>query len=119
MTPIWTRFWGKAKPLDPASQPWHTLAAHALDVAAVATLLPRPTAQPISRRTLGFLVALHDIGKFSRSFQAQRRDLWPEDVLGPCPTDGVMTMRHDAAGYAALDAVTFDLTEAALPGWPV
>ncbi|WP_321505627.1 CRISPR-associated helicase Cas3' [Breoghania sp.] len=30
-----------------------------------------------------FLVGLHDLGKFSRSFQCKRADFWPERVLGP------------------------------------
>ncbi len=55
----------------------HPLVAHALDVAAVAMLLPRPTAAALSRQTLGFFVALHDIGKFSRTFQALAPEHWP------------------------------------------
>lgn len=117
MTQTRTRFWGKAKPLESARLAWHTVAAHSLDVAAVATLLPRPTTRLISRRTLGFLVALHDIGKFSRPFQAMRQDLWPADVLGSFPTSGTQAIRHDAAGYAILETVTDDLTEAVLPCW--
>jgi hypothetical protein len=57
-----------------------------LDVAAVAlawfeTVNPRIPALPEGdaalSATLAALVALHDIGKFSRPFQAKRRDLWP------------------------------------------
>ena len=69
-------FWGKARPGNGATAPTHPLVAHALDVAAVALLLPRRT--PIlDGRMLGFLVALHDLGKFSRPFQAQVREHEP------------------------------------------
>ena len=30
-----------------------------------------------------FLAGIHDLGKFSRSFQAKVPELWPEQVLGP------------------------------------
>jgi len=46
------------------------LAAHALDVAAVALLLPH-TGLGLDGRAIGWLVSLHDIGKFSRPFQAK------------------------------------------------
>ncbi len=49
----------------------HPLLAHSLDVAAVALLLPRRLTFGLTGQTLGFLVALHHIGKLSRSFQAQ------------------------------------------------
>jgi len=52
----------------------HPAAAHALDVAAAAMLLPRATQGVLSRQTLGFLVALHDIGKLSRGFHTRRPD---------------------------------------------
>lgn len=119
MTQSWMRFWGKARPLEGSNRPWHAVAAHALDVAAVASLLPRPTTHPIDRKTLGFLVALHDIGKFSRPFQAQCPDLWPADVLGPVPDRRVVALRHDAVGYCVLERVTPDLLEDVLPKWEI
>ena len=92
----------------------HPLAAHALDVAAVALLLPRPMAAPLPRRTLGFLVALHDIGKFSRTFQALAPEHWPGDVLGSAPPGLLPGPRHDAAGYHLLRAVG-DALDVVLP----
>ncbi len=63
----------------------HPLAAHSLDVAAVAMLLPHPTAMALPRRTLGFLVALHHIGKFSRPFQSLALEHWPASARSPHP----------------------------------
>ncbi len=101
----------------------HPLVAHALDVAAVALLLPRPTASLMSRQTLGFLVALHDIGKFSRTFQALAPEHWPHDVLGPVPDGPLPGMRHDAVGYHLLQEVgdgldsVLPLRQPSIRGW--
>lgn len=80
----------------------HPVAAHALDVAAVAMLLPRPTQAAFPRRTLGFLVALHDIGKLSRGFQSVVPAHWPVDALGPPPPGALGGPRHDLLGYRLL-----------------
>ena len=79
------RFWGKAQPCDPERGPrWHPLAYHSLDVAAVGEVLltsdrgfgecfsrllglPREDTDPL----ISYLLALHDIGKFARKFQAK------------------------------------------------
>jgi len=74
-------FWGKANPADGAVSPFHPLVAHALDVAAVATLL-RHHHLGLDERLIGWLVALHDIGKFSRPFQGKVPALWPQAALG-------------------------------------
>ena len=84
-------FWGKARPLDSDSGPqWHPLVLHCLDVAAVGdALLARHSG--IAGRLCGLLglardeatpvilhlLALHDIGKFARRFQAKAPDLYP------------------------------------------
>ena len=34
-------------------------------------------------KTAAFLVAMHDVGKVSRGFQAKVPDLWPQRVLRP------------------------------------
>src|SRR5262249_14441024 len=65
------------------------------------------------------LVALHDIGKLSRAFQAKRPDLWPS-CLGPAepkPAD----QRHDDLSFLLLcrdenDGVG-DLLMPLFPGW--
>jgi CRISPR-associated endonuclease/helicase Cas3 len=81
----------------------HSVVGHSLDVAAVATLLPRRHGPPIPAQTLGFLVALHDIGKFSRGFQSMAPEHWPADALGPLPSRGIpVGPRHDAMGFHML-----------------
>jgi CRISPR-associated endonuclease/helicase Cas3 len=96
-------FWGKAQQAVTGTPTWHPLPAHALDVAAVATLLPDAAATGVPGHTLGFLVALHDIGKFSRSFQGLEPDRWPTELLGPYPAGGVPGgIRHDAMGLHLL-----------------
>lgn len=62
----------------------HSVVHHSLDVAAVAgELLPLLRAPvPVPTTTLGALIALHDIGKFTRTFQAKVEALWPA-CLGP------------------------------------
>lgn len=89
--------------------------AHSLDVAAVATLLDsRPGL--LDARTLGFLLALHDIGKISRPFQAKVRDLWPTAALGPFPSPPPPPgPPHDAIGLYLLRET---VDEALLPVLP-
>lgn len=88
--------WGKARGCRGNEPPCHPLWMHSLDVAAVgrelAELRPRLVAR-LSER-LGwsadefrdvwvFLLALHDIGKFSEHFQAKAEAFWPAAALGP------------------------------------
>ena len=84
-------FWGKARPIDPSRGPgWHPLAFHSLDVAAVGeALLTRHqglesalldllgVAREDTRRLIRFLLAVHDIGKFARKFQAKVPNRYP------------------------------------------
>lgn len=107
-------FWGKAThdENDPSAVRWHPATFHMLDVAAVAQAWlvknkPRIPGLPIGETAwpaLVALVALHDIGKFSRPFQAKLDDLWPK-VLG------VRTKhdepRHDTAGFCLLREPAF------------
>lgn len=109
-------FWGKARPGEGAAAQSHPLVAHALDVAAVAQLLPRRGAH-VDGRTLGWLVSLHDIGKFSRPFQAQAPHHWPTQALGHLdparlPPPGP---RHDAVALALLQGSLSDLADGILP----
>jgi CRISPR-associated endonuclease/helicase Cas3 len=101
-------FWGKAYPAG--SVPYHPAAYHCLDVAATARvmlgsnrllrdrfceLLGLAPEQLVALLTA--LVALHDLGKFSRPFQVKRRDLWPT-ALGD-PAESLTEPHHDAAGF--------------------
>ncbi len=89
------QFWGKARPTKDSEHDWHPLACHCLDVAAVALELQQRYKAGLHRisaildvdsthlsRLNAFLVALHDIGKFSRSFQAKVPQHWPAGILG-------------------------------------
>lgn len=75
---------GKARPLPGAAHPWHPLACHSLDVAAVGAALLEADAglaEQLGRviglgsgesgRWLIWFLAPHDLGKFSADFQAQ------------------------------------------------
>lgn len=96
-----TCFWGKARPADEAEAGYHPLPAHALDVAAVAEVLDRASPIGPPRSTLTLLIALHDIGKFSASFQAKAPNAWQADLLGPIDRVPV-GVGHDTTGYAML-----------------
>jgi CRISPR-associated endonuclease/helicase Cas3 len=110
-------FWGKAQPSERAGARMHPMLAHSLDVAAVALLLPRRLTFGLEGQTLGFLVALHDIGKLSRPFQAQAPEHWPSIVLGPYPADNPPPPgpRHDALGLYILQDVLSDRLDDVLP----
>jgi CRISPR-associated endonuclease/helicase Cas3 len=95
------QFWAKSGRQDDTA-PMHSIAHHSCDVAACTAALletfPPPPAVPAG--ALVALVACHDIGKFTRTFQAKVEDLWPA-ALGPfvSPPAG---WPHDQAGYALL-----------------
>jgi CRISPR-associated endonuclease/helicase Cas3 len=110
-------FWGKARATDAMAASMHPLLAHSLDVAAVATLLPRAQAFGLSGRTLAFLIALHDIGKLSRPFQAQAPEHWPARALGPFPEHSKPPAgpRHDALGLYLLRHKLADRLDCVLP----
>ena len=110
-------FWGKAQPADPESGPqWHPLAFHSLDVAATgAVLLERYSAlaahiygllalaPEAARGLLPFLLALHDIGKFAKSFQAKAPAHYPA-CLGGDTADVSTYYDHGAGGFRLFDA---------------
>ncbi len=109
-------FWGKARSELGGSPLMHPLTAHSLDVAAVAALLPRRHGPPMPAQALGFLVALHDIGKFSRGFQAMVPEHWPSAALGPLPRSGVpLGPRHDAMGFHLLAGALARALDPVLP----
>lgn len=104
-------YWGKADPAYPFEQKWHPLTYHSLDVAAVGVAyLERSSLLKACCGLLGcseqaflswsaFLLALHDLGKFSEAFQAQRPDLILElQKREPNPTK-IYNERHDSLGF--------------------
>lgn len=118
--PLLAFFWGKTRHSG-ASVRSYPLVAHALDVAAVAQCLPLPDRR-LNPSWIGFLASLHDVGKFSRAFQGQVRELWPAAVLGNFEVRPPSTgPRHDVLTLQLLDQADeeglFDLCLPAAQGW--
>lgn len=123
MDATYLKFWGKAGGSIAPEPAWHPVAYHSLDVAAVAYALldahPRrletlarllQTDVENARRYVVRLVALHDIGKFSKHFQAKSAEAWAltvEPVLGPWVNPPAS--RHDADGYAMWEKLSLKL----------
>ena len=122
-------FWGKAQPSDTDHGPeWHPLAYHSLDVAGVGEALltwdrgfgecfsrllglSREEADPL----ICYLLALHDIGKFARKFQAKAPHVYP-DCFGDDPAGVAAHYDHGAGGLRLFDV---DTEAFVLPrGWP-
>ena len=121
-------FWGKAQPSDPERGPrWHPLAYHSLEVAAVGEVLltsdrgfgtcfsrllglPREDSDSLVR----YLLALHDIGKFARKFQAKAPSHYPE-CFGDDPAGVAAHYDHGAGGLRlfGVDAEAFKLPRGA------
>ncbi|MEO8298967.1 MAG: CRISPR-associated helicase Cas3' [Burkholderiales bacterium] len=138
--PLYFRYWGKARPDVEAVAQCHLLPYHCLDVAAVGVVYLRhhPALLAWLRQELGglddealiawlaFWLALHDLGKFSLSFQAQRSDL-VESLHGSPGHARAANVRHDSLGLhvwqehvqpRALDEGWFgDGAEFGLPFW--
>ncbi len=113
----WLLFWGKARAPGGSAQPFHPIVAHALDVAAVALRLDRAAPIGLAPEMLALLIAIHDIGKFSRAFQAKAPQAWPASVLGP-PGPVEYDPGHDSTGYAMLREGPMAAALAPLfPGW--
>ncbi len=105
------QYWGKARPTDQGPG-LHLLPYHCLDVAAVGRVyLDRsPALRSWLAEQLGtadesavcdwltFWLALHDLGKFSISFQAQRIDLVERLQAEPPGSLGIAGVRHDSLG---------------------
>lgn len=115
MTAIIAEFWGKARPNGDGAPGFHPLVAHSLDVAAVAILLPGRRVPFVDPRMLGFLVSVHDIGKFSHPFQAKVAAHWPVGVLGPYPPQHLAGPAHDAVGASVLTNALADRFTEILP----
>ncbi len=103
-------YWGKACNKSEQAAPYHLLPYHCLDVAAVGRVLLQR--HPSLRKSLAaltgmneaalvcwlpFLLSLHDIGKFSASFQNLRPDLF--DALQQRQWPRNDSPRHDSLGY--------------------
>ena len=78
-----------------------------LDVAAVAELYLSLQSARLARESallampatdylslVAFLVGLHDLGKFTRNFQAKVEPLWPVEILGTRPVSGDFGPSH-------------------------
>ena len=100
-------FWAKTFPSSPDSPAFKPVLHHLLDVAAVAAtylrLHPARCAREAARSGLAmqeyataaaFLAGLHDLGKFTRSFQAKVPDLWPVEALGALPRERLFETPH-------------------------
>jgi CRISPR-associated endonuclease/helicase Cas3 len=98
-------FWAKTGSGGPFS--FKSVAHHCADVAAAAYRLqelnPARTArearltglaEPAHIASCALFAGLHDIGKFSRSFQFKAPGDWPDGVLGPLPTHLPATLSH-------------------------
>jgi CRISPR-associated endonuclease/helicase Cas3 len=115
-TSMYLSFWGKAARAEHECSPsrrWHPAAFHMLDVAAVAQAwlaankpkIPGlPNVGEAVWPTLVVLIALHDIGKFSRPFQAKLKERWPPSLGLYVKHDAP---RHDTAGFGLLKETTF------------
>jgi CRISPR-associated endonuclease/helicase Cas3 len=122
MTATYLHFWGKARPASADGPRWHPNAYHALDVAAAAqAVLERGVSRPPAPwdgqdhvAAIAALIGLHDLGKFSRPFQAKAPDHWPPH-LGRI--SGHVDPGHGAVGLSLLTGALGDLIAPLLPGW--
>ena len=109
--PSYFKYWGKARPQEEGPA-LHLLPYHCLDVAAVghAYLRRSPSLLAWLAEQLGnasqeavlgwvtFWLSLHDLGKFSISFQGQRADLVERLQDQPPGHFGSPGVRHDSLG---------------------
>jgi len=104
------KYWGKAKAKEESGSAYHLLPYHCLDVAAMGQLLLNPEkvlcqrlASQLSvepawlQQFFVFCLALHDIGKFARSFQGMQPELSSELVQANARMPYIE--RHDTLGF--------------------
>lgn len=109
------QFWGKASPAFPGPF-WHPLPLHALDVAAVGAALLKQPGSPAGSLDglLGwspdealpiicYLLALHDVGKFARRFQAKVPDQFPPCFEADGAEFATLAFDHGSAGLRLFD----------------
>jgi CRISPR-associated endonuclease/helicase Cas3 len=123
-------FWAKSEGSE-QEPPFHPILYHLIDVAAAAEAILQTETSRIKRIAARLhvdpaalstvmirLIALHDIGKFSRAFQAKRPDLWPS-ILGaiePRAPD----IPHTDIGFQLLTHDNFEIypmVASMLPAW--
>jgi len=105
----YSRYWGKARPAADGPR-YHLLAYHSLDVAACADALIRLPAYSLGsvadslgwrhevlNQVFVYFMALHDIGKFSPTFQNLAQDLSP-DLVPKRSVRAPLWHRHDTLG---------------------
>ena len=108
-------FWGKAQPTVPGPER-HPLPLHSLDVAAVGTTLLTAERAPGGTlpellglsvedtiRCTSCLLALHDVGKFAKRFQA-KAPRWFPSVFEQSPDTVPTQFDHGAGGLRLFDA---------------
>lgn len=110
------QFWGKARPREGHASEYHPLPYHSLDVAAVGVVWleqdPRllgwlsgllGLSREATRALIGFLLALHDIGKFAAAFQIKVPERFPKTVFDSMACAGLPSgFRHDDFGVRLL-----------------
>ncbi|MDZ4811968.1 MAG: CRISPR-associated endonuclease Cas3'' [Pseudomonadota bacterium] len=102
-------YWGKARPRNALQLQHHSLPLHSLDVAAVGYMYleahPKlldyfarrlAVSSSNARDWICFWLAVHDLGKFSLSFQNQRSDLLRQ--LQSRESSRAYSVRHDSLG---------------------
>jgi len=105
------QFWGKTfgaadQPIGNSQTTYKPVLHHLLDVSAVALVFLRDQPARLAREAqlvsmepdayanlMAFLAGLHDLGKFTRNFQAKRADLWPT-ALGTYPGSSIAGPPH-------------------------
>lgn len=110
LPPLYYAYWGKAKPPSDDPHTYHLLPYHCLDVAAVGYVLltNNNVYTKILTKLLGveessliqwftFLLALHDLGKFTESFQNLKPDLF--NKLQQRTSSIAYLERHDTLGW--------------------
>ena len=110
MEKLYYRYWGKANSKVQGGEPFHLLVYHCLDVAACGYVYlsgqnkwtesltsQLELSDEQLRRIFTFFLALHDIGKFSRSFQGLAPGL--SEALVPAVKGMPYDERHDSLGY--------------------
>jgi CRISPR-associated endonuclease/helicase Cas3 len=132
--PFILHFWGKANPTSQGRASFHPIVYHSLDVAAVGAELVSRDRERLRRIAgavgigvdplrcaLPFFLTLHDLGKYSRVFQAKSPNHWPADFLGPYRATAPGNS-HVITGFQLLlafsdDGSSRDVFETVMPGW--